>query len=461
MRGSLQSGLRTLSTAAPILPGMTVPITTSRVAYTGNGATADFPTTFRFLEDEHLVVKVTPLGGVESVKTLGVDYVVSGAGDDAGGSVGFAVRPAVNDAIVIERVTPVTQETAFRTQGSFSPAVHEEEMDKGRMIDQEIDRRLSDVENSATTNAAIAGNGLSVSGGSTWHVGAGNGIQANADDIAVIYGVAAEMVDQSPAAATAGVLNKTARIDHKHKVPSAAPAAGSVLIGNAAGAGAANTYALSDHVHPVPAAVAPANVNSGPAAAGASTGFAAADHKHDADLGAPVTIGTVNAAGGAVTTLAASDHVHDHGAQNTATHHAVAKADANGFMSATDKGKLDGICNTSYYGTIRTADAVATVVAARDIAEGALELHEVMVSGRKAASGQGGGYMIAGAFRRDGGVVTQIGVTTALVNIEDDAAMGVAFVIVGTQVTVKVTGVAATNIDWSAYARVCRSVVPS
>ena len=57
----------------------------------------------------------------------------------------------------------------------------------------------------------------------------------------------------------------------------------------------------------------------------------------------PVTIGTANA-GGSATSFTRSDHVHAHGAQTDGTLHAVAIASStNGFLSGTDKAKLDGL----------------------------------------------------------------------------------------------------------------------
>lgn len=57
---------------------------------------------------------------------------------------------------------------------------------------------------------------------------------------------------------------------------------------------------------------------------------------------APVTIGTANSEG-AANTFARSNHVHAHGDQAGGTLHAAATTSVNGFMSAADKTKLDGI----------------------------------------------------------------------------------------------------------------------
>lgn len=68
----------------------------------------------------------------------------------------------------------------------------------------------------------------------------------------------------------------------------------------------------------------------------------------------PADIGT--GAVGTGTTAARSDHVHNHGNQTGGTLHAAATTGANGFMSATDKTKLDGVAS----GATNTALSSAT-----------------------------------------------------------------------------------------------------
>lgn len=64
--------------------------------------------------------------------------------------------------------------------------------------------------------------------------------------------------------------------------------------------------------------------------------------------GTPSSVGTVNATGIA-NALARQDHIHNHGSQVTPTHHAIVTATDNGFMSAADKSKLDGISGTRIF----------------------------------------------------------------------------------------------------------------
>lgn len=62
---------------------------------------------------------------------------------------------------------------------------------------------------------------------------------------------------------------------------------------------------------------------------------------------APATVGTTNIVG-AGTTAARADHVHSHGNQAGGALHALATAGAHGFMSLTDKSKLDGLNGALY-----------------------------------------------------------------------------------------------------------------
>lgn len=96
---------------------------------------------------------------------------------------------------------------------------------------------------------------------------------------------------------------------------------------------------------------APENVTKSAASAGASGLAARADHKHDVTTAAPSTIGTANSEGSA-SSLARSDHVHNHGVQTDTTLHALVTSSAHGFMSSTDKAKIDTLANTLSFVTV-------------------------------------------------------------------------------------------------------------
>jgi hypothetical protein len=87
---------------------------------------------------------------------------------------------------------------------------------------------------------------------------------------------------------------------------------------------------------------APVNVTKAPAIIGVSSQAARADHKHDILTNTPSTVGSSNSEGTAAS-VARSDHIHAHGNQGGGTLHALATVSVNGFMSAADKSKLNGI----------------------------------------------------------------------------------------------------------------------
>ena len=84
----------------------------------------------------------------------------------------------------------------------------------------------------------------------------------------------------------------------------------------------------------------PEDVDAGTSSGGVLGSVSRSDHKHDVLTGVPVDIGSVNSEG-ASDAVTRSDHVHAHGSQAGGSTHAAATASVNGFMSATDKAKLD------------------------------------------------------------------------------------------------------------------------
>jgi hypothetical protein len=131
------------------------------------------------------------------------------------------------------------------------------------------------------------------------------------------------------------------RRDHQHAVATGGTTA-DIDVGDAAGEGSSSNLAREDHQHALPAPAAPADVTKAAAAAGSATTVARADHKHDVTTAVAVELAEANAEGSA-TTLARSDHTHDHGNRSGGTLHSAATTGVNGFMSSTDKQKLDAL----------------------------------------------------------------------------------------------------------------------
>ncbi len=89
-------------------------------------------------------------------------------------------------------------------------------------------------------------------------------------------------------------------------------------------------------------AVLPTNSDAGAASVGVSSDASRADHKHQVDVGNPVSIGTSNLPGSS-NDLIRADHTHDHSSLPGGSLHALATPTVAGFMSAADKTKLDGL----------------------------------------------------------------------------------------------------------------------
>jgi len=117
---------------------MTISTTASRISYNGNGVTTIFAFPYRFLANGDLVVVEVSAAGVETTKTLTTHYTLTGAGDDAGGSVTMLVAPANGTRLIIYRDTDIVQETDYISGDPFPAETHERALDRLTMIAQEI-----------------------------------------------------------------------------------------------------------------------------------------------------------------------------------------------------------------------------------------------------------------------------------------------------------------------------------
>ncbi|MFC5437123.1 glycosyl hydrolase family 28-related protein [Rhodanobacter umsongensis] len=126
---------------------MTVNTATSTATYTGNGVTVTFPVPFYFLANTDLQV-LQKVGATGSVNTLalGTDYVLVGAGVEAGGSLTMTVAPAgggTPDTLYIARNVAAVQETAYPSNSPFPAASHERALDRLTMLVQQIIAKLN------------------------------------------------------------------------------------------------------------------------------------------------------------------------------------------------------------------------------------------------------------------------------------------------------------------------------
>lgn len=117
---------------------MTLAVETPISTATASGATGSFVVGFSFTEDSDLLVTVIA-GGVETARTLGVHYTVSGDYEAGGATVVFV--PAhwpVEDAVVeIRRATPVEQPAPFGDLAKFMPRYIEKGFDRAFRVLQE------------------------------------------------------------------------------------------------------------------------------------------------------------------------------------------------------------------------------------------------------------------------------------------------------------------------------------
>lgn len=197
------------------------------------------------------------------------------------------------------------------------------------------------------------------------------------------------------------------------------------------------------------------------------------------EVDAAANVGSLRTLGTGATQAAAGDdarlsdnraptaHAADHvGGGSDAIAVAVA-AGAAGLMSGADKSKLDGIASGAGVvsaATVRTAlaspeknasvqttDATATVIKTIPIAGSKAVLIECRVTGLKSDLGTAAGYILHAVFRNNAGTVSQVGTDSIDFVREDDANWGgPQTVINGTDVEIKVVGLAATTIDWGA-----------
>lgn len=116
---------------------MTVSAQTPINRSTGNGVTTVFPYTFKIISDADIEVTVDDV-----VKTLNVDYTVSGAGVDAGGNVTMTTAPAAATTVVRRRNMAIVRTTDYQDQGALPAATLDADIDSAVLMIQQLDERL-------------------------------------------------------------------------------------------------------------------------------------------------------------------------------------------------------------------------------------------------------------------------------------------------------------------------------
>lgn len=104
--------------------------------------------------------------------------------------------------------------------------------------------------------------------------------------------------------------------------------------------------------------------------------------------------------------------------------------------------------------TVQTTNATVTTLLSHTPTDLMTTTYEFVVVAHKTDHSQGAAYKFTATVRRSGGTVTQINTTTSLMTHEDDAAWDAVMDISSTSVRVRVTGAAATTINWKGYAAI-------
>lgn len=126
---------------------MTVQTETSRSGpYAGSGTTGPFTVGFRFLDNTHLQVIRTSVGGIDTTLVVTTDYSVSGAGGSSG-TVTLVTALASGERLTIIRDVPFTQLADYVDNDAFPAESHENALDLLTMQTQQnketLDRALT------------------------------------------------------------------------------------------------------------------------------------------------------------------------------------------------------------------------------------------------------------------------------------------------------------------------------
>lgn len=194
---------------------MTVSTTVSRWQYDTNGTTGPWTVGALFLADEDLRVTHTDADGVDTLLTLSVDYTVSGAGVQAGGTVTTTDAYASGGTITIVNDPDALQETDYSETDAFPAATHERALDRLTLIAQRLRLmmrraiRVSDSEDEldeapSAQDRALKTLTCNASGVPVWTTPAEGTASA----------LAADLIDDSQATNGAGMVGHSAEIGY-------------------------------------------------------------------------------------------------------------------------------------------------------------------------------------------------------------------------------------------------------
>ncbi len=121
---------------------MTVNTNKNRIRYQGDSSSKAFVYDFKIWKDTDLLVILTTTDGVDITLTLNTDYTVAGAGAEGGGTITLVVALLTGQYLTILRQLPLTQEADYAEGDSFPAQAHENALDRGVMISQQLSEQL-------------------------------------------------------------------------------------------------------------------------------------------------------------------------------------------------------------------------------------------------------------------------------------------------------------------------------
>jgi hypothetical protein len=118
---------------------VTVSTTLNRISSAADGVLLSFPYTFEIFKNTDLqVYDIVTATGVATLKTLTVDYTVTGVGSPTGGNVLFVVAPLAAHTVLIVRVLTEDQQSALPANDKFPSTTVETALDKLTMLTQQL-----------------------------------------------------------------------------------------------------------------------------------------------------------------------------------------------------------------------------------------------------------------------------------------------------------------------------------
>jgi len=137
---------------------MTVANTVTEQTYNGNGVNVTFAIPFTFISGETTVIKVYLIDnvGVETLQILTADYTLNDPLTPV--NVLMNIAPAADEFLKVKRESPFTQPTDLLNNSPGHEESVEAQLDRNLMASQELDTKLTELENTVIggTNTVLA-----------------------------------------------------------------------------------------------------------------------------------------------------------------------------------------------------------------------------------------------------------------------------------------------------------------